>query len=99
VTELSAKTGSRIRVLPDSRRNGFNGPAAITANNSYVWVANENRGYGYRITKLRQSTGALVALLASSSYGFDAPAAIARDGTHVWVANFKSQSVTEFPAT
>jgi len=99
VTELNARTGVRIRNLPRSRKYGFNGPAAITSNNTFVWVVSENHGYSYRVSKLQQRTGALLATLDSSRYGFDAPDAISLDRARVWVSNLKSQSVTEFPAS
>jgi len=45
------------------------------------------------------STGALVKVIASSSYGFNSPLAIASDGTHVWAANASGNSVTELSAS
>jgi len=45
---------------------------------------------GDSVTELNASTGALVAVISSSSYGFDVPEAVSSDGTHVWVATAKT---------
>jgi DNA-binding beta-propeller fold protein YncE len=95
VTEFSQSTGAPLNVLSSSSY-GFEGPDAVAADGTHVWVANGN---GNSVTELNASTGALVKVLSDPSYGFDGPVAIAVDGTHVWVANLNGNSVTELNAS
>jgi len=94
VTELSASTGALVEVILGAKY-GFNGPSAISADGTHVWVVNENNS----VTELSASTGALIKVISGSKYGFNVPDAVSSDGTRVWVANGDGNSVTELNAS
>jgi DNA-binding beta-propeller fold protein YncE len=97
VTELDAATGALVQLLAGSGY-GFNGPVAVAADGTHVWVA-DNDGGGGSVTELDAATGGLAQLLTGPKYQLSTPAAIAVAGTRVWVANSGGDSVTEFPAS
>jgi len=94
VTELSASTGTLVRVIRGSRY-GFDYPDAVASDGTHVWVASM---VGGSVTELSTSTGTLVKVIRGRSYGFNNPDAVASDGTHVWVASMVGGSVTELSA-
>ena len=72
--------------------SGFDRPDAIAVGAGHVWVANAN---GNSVTEMSSSTGAVVQILAGSSYGFNLPDAIVAGSNHAWVANANGNTVTE----
>jgi DNA-binding beta-propeller fold protein YncE len=99
VTELNATTGNPIRIVTGSRY-GFTYPAAVAADGTHVWVANDFfAGGGGSVTELNATTGNPIQVLTGPRYQFIQPVAIVTDSTHVWVASSAGNSVTEFPAS
>jgi DNA-binding beta-propeller fold protein YncE len=62
----------------------LNGPVAVSANGTHVWVTNAIIN---SVTEFDASTGRLVQVLSAARYGFNDPNAVSSDGTHVWVTN------------
>src|ERR1019366_4238407 len=96
VTEISASTGTLVRVIRGSSY-GFHDPWAITTDRTHVWVRNESS-----VTELSASTGALVKVIRGSRYGFDGSLGaqgITSGGGHIWGAQEFSNSVTELSAS
>lgn len=89
VTEISAITGSVVRVLSGGNY-GFNVPEGLAFDGTNIWVANWN---GNSVTELNESTGAWVKTLSDSSYDFSTPFSLAFDGKNIWVANNHSVTV------
>ncbi len=76
-------TSHAVTVINDV---SFNTPTAITSDNSYVWVTNQNGGTSGNgsVSKINIATGAVTEIASST---FDDPDAITSDGTNVWVAS------------
>ena len=97
VTELSAKTGTLIRVI-SAPRDGLTDPEAIAVAGNRVWVVNS---FGSSVTELNAATGGLIRVIAGKQYQLNSggfSVAIAVSGNRVWVPNANGDSVTEIDA-
>ena len=94
VTELSAKTGTLIRVI-SAPRDGLTDPEAIAVAGNRVWVVNS---FGSSVTELNAATGALIRVITAPRYQLSGPGAIAVAGNDVWVANAGNDALTEIDA-
>lgn len=73
----------------------FSFPDAVASDGGDVWVAN---AYAGTVVELDAATGALVRVLAGTTYRFSYPDAVVTDGTDVWVLNGSHGGITEFEA-
>jgi len=99
IIELNESNGSLVGVFK-TNIDGLNGPLAMGANSSDVWVANADGDQG-SITELNASTGSVVRVISAKDNDLAAPESVAPSGARVWIANVREgdTSITELNAS